>query len=99
MKIFIGDQGDRAFLKSLAQTLPTIDILIDDGGHTTEQQIRTYEALFPQVAPDNDISSRTCTPRTGASSAVATADVAPSSTTARTLSMRRMRGTRANQPG
>jgi hypothetical protein len=52
VKIFIGDQGDREFLTSLARTLPTIDILIDDGGHTMEQQIRTFEALFPRVAPD-----------------------------------------------
>jgi cephalosporin hydroxylase len=51
VKIFIGDQGDRAFLRSLAETLPTIDILIDDGGHTMQQQIRTFEALFPRVAP------------------------------------------------
>ena len=51
VQIFIGDQGDREFLRTLAETLPTIDILIDDGGHTMEQQIRTYEALFPKVAP------------------------------------------------
>ena len=52
MQIFIGDQGDREFLRSLAETLPTIDILIDDGGHTMQQQIRTFEALFPRVAPN-----------------------------------------------
>lgn len=51
VQIFIGDQGDRAFLRSLAATLPPIDILIDDGGHTMQQQIRTFEALFPLVAP------------------------------------------------
>jgi hypothetical protein len=36
----------------LAKTLPPIDILIDDGGHTMEQQIRTYEALFPLIQPN-----------------------------------------------
>jgi FtsJ-like methyltransferase len=51
VKIFIGDQGDRAFLRSLAKALPPIDILIDDGGHTMQQQIRTFEELFPVVQP------------------------------------------------
>jgi Methyltransferase domain len=51
VQIFIGDQGDREFLRSLAKTLPAIDILIDDGGHTMQQQIRTFEELFPHVAP------------------------------------------------
>lgn len=51
VQIFIGDQGDRAFLRSLAKVLPPIDILIDDGGHTMRQQIATFEELFPLVKP------------------------------------------------
>lgn len=51
VKIFIGDQADRAFLRSLARVLPTIDVLIDDGGHTMRQQITTFEELFAHVAP------------------------------------------------
>jgi hypothetical protein len=50
VRIFIGDQQDRRFLRELARTLPPIDILIDDGGHTMEQQIRTFEELFPCVS-------------------------------------------------
>lgn len=46
IEIFIGDQEDRNFLKSLAEKIPKIDILIDDGGHTMGQQISTYEELF-----------------------------------------------------
>jgi hypothetical protein len=46
IKIFIGDQEDRKFLKSLTEKIPKIDILIDDGGHTMKQQINTYEELF-----------------------------------------------------
>jgi len=38
IEIYIGDQEDRNFLKSLAKTVPRIDILIDDGGHTMRQQ-------------------------------------------------------------
>lgn len=49
VQIFIGDQEDRAFLKSLAEQVPAIDILIDDGGHTMRQQINTFEELFPHV--------------------------------------------------
>ncbi len=50
IRIFIGDQDDRKFLKSLAEKIPRIDILIDDGGHTMNQQINTYEALFSCIA-------------------------------------------------
>jgi hypothetical protein len=51
VRIFIGDQADRGFLRRLARELPPIDILIDDGGHTMAQQIATVEELFPRVAP------------------------------------------------
>lgn len=50
--IAIGDQEDREFLRSFAATLPPIDILIDDGGHTMKQQIHTFEELFPRVQPE-----------------------------------------------
>lgn len=47
--IFIGDQADRDFLESLTEAIPRIDILIDDGGHTMEQQINTFEVLFDHI--------------------------------------------------
>jgi cephalosporin hydroxylase len=50
IKIFIGDQEDRGFLKSLKKEVGTIDILIDDGGHLPKQQIATYEELYSSVA-------------------------------------------------
>lgn len=49
VEIFIGDQEDRTFLRSLAESIPKIDILIDDGGHKMKQQINTFEELFPYV--------------------------------------------------
>ncbi len=49
-RIFIGDQEDRGFLRSLAQSIPRIDILIDDGGHTMGQQIATFEELFGKIS-------------------------------------------------
>ncbi len=52
VKIFVGDQGDRKFLSSLRESIPRIDILLDDGGHTMLQQIRTFEELFPAISDD-----------------------------------------------
>lgn len=49
IEIFIGNQADRRFLKSLTGKIPKIDILIDDGGHTMKQQINTYEELFSYI--------------------------------------------------
>jgi Methyltransferase domain len=52
VEILIGSQEDRTFLRSLADRIPVINILIDDGGHTMTQQITTFEELFPRVARD-----------------------------------------------
>jgi 23S rRNA U2552 (ribose-2'-O)-methylase RlmE/FtsJ len=49
IKIKIGDQADKAFLKTLKDEIPRIDILIDDGGHTMEQQINTFEVLYSAI--------------------------------------------------
>ncbi len=50
VSVFIGDQEDRAFLKSLAAQIPRVDILIDDGGHSMRQQIATFEELYGHIA-------------------------------------------------
>ena len=52
VKIFIGSQSDRKFLRELKESIPKIDILIDDGGHKMKQQIRTYEELFDHINDD-----------------------------------------------
>ena len=44
--VFIGDQEDRSFLRSLRATLPKLDVIIDDGGHTMGQQITSFEELY-----------------------------------------------------
>jgi len=46
-KIFIGDQSSPEFLDSLAQEIRSVDIILDDGGHRMDQQIITFEKLFP----------------------------------------------------
>ncbi|HSJ68828.1 MAG TPA: class I SAM-dependent methyltransferase [Anditalea sp.] len=52
IKIFIGSQSDRKFLNSVKNSIPQVDILIDDGGHTMEQQIVTFEEMFDHVKDD-----------------------------------------------
>ena len=47
IKILIGSQNDKIFLQDASKKLDNLDIIIDDGGHTMEQQINTFEILFP----------------------------------------------------
>lgn len=55
IEIILGDQGDRAFLRRLAQQLGRIDVLIDDGSHIMAHQIATLEELYRAVDPDGVI--------------------------------------------
>lgn len=48
----IGDQADRSFWGDFRARHPRIDIVIDDGGHTPEQQMVTLEETLPHLAPD-----------------------------------------------
>src|SRR2546427_178249 len=50
-RIFIGDQEDRRFWKRFREQAPPVDILIDDGGHTPEQQMVTLEEMLPHIRP------------------------------------------------
>jgi hypothetical protein len=52
VEIFIGDQGDPNFWSQIKETLPKVDILIDDGGHTMHQQKVTYECMYNHVKSD-----------------------------------------------
>lgn len=49
IKILIGSQSDKEFLKSIVSELPKFDIILDDGGHTMEQQIVSFEILFDHL--------------------------------------------------
>ena len=51
VRVFIGDQADREFWKRLKQEVGTVDIVIDDGGHASQQQIITLEEMLPQLNP------------------------------------------------
>lgn len=52
VEIFIGSQSDSHFLSEIKKQVPVIDILIDDGGHTMEQQIVTFEELFDHISSE-----------------------------------------------
>lgn len=52
ISIHIGSQTDRSFLRKLKSEIPPIDILIDDGGHTMEQQRITFEEMYDHVKED-----------------------------------------------
>jgi hypothetical protein len=50
VRIFIGDQADREFWRHSRKQMPLLDVVIDDGGHTPEQQIASIEELLPHMA-------------------------------------------------
>ena len=51
ISVVIGDQKDRGFWRAFKQNTPKIDILIDDGGHSPEEQQITLEEMLPHLRP------------------------------------------------
>jgi hypothetical protein len=51
-RIFIGSQGDAAYLEELAAKIGPIDILIDDGSHRFDHQLVTFRTLFKHIRED-----------------------------------------------
>lgn len=49
--VLIGDQADRGFLAEVKRRFPHVDIVIDDGGHQMQQQIASFEELYPHLQP------------------------------------------------
>lgn len=47
IEVFIGDQENRDFLRTLRKEIGRADIIIDDGGHQMGQQIATFQEMFP----------------------------------------------------
>ncbi|MFK7869076.1 MAG: class I SAM-dependent methyltransferase [Roseobacter sp.] len=48
-KVEIGDQSDPAFLAGLAADHGPFDLVVDDGGHKMDQQITSFQHLWPHV--------------------------------------------------
>jgi demethylmacrocin O-methyltransferase len=46
-----GDQMDKNFWKSFVENNPKLDIIIDDGGHTSGQIETTFWSLWPHLKP------------------------------------------------
>ena len=51
VSVFVGDQEDRSLWRTVKESVPGIDIFIDDGGHTPEQQKVTLEEMLPHLRP------------------------------------------------
>jgi len=49
-KVFTGDQQDRNFLRGVIREIGRPDVVIDDGGHTANQQIAAFEELYPALS-------------------------------------------------
>lgn len=47
--IEIGSQDDENFWHSFKEKYPRVDILLDDGGHLSNQQITTFREMFPHI--------------------------------------------------
>lgn len=50
-KIFIGDQGDELLWNKILDEVSSIDIVIDDGSHRSDDQIVTFEKTFSFLSP------------------------------------------------
>jgi len=48
-EIYIGSQSDESFWAKFRESVGSIDIVLDDGGHTYEQQIITTEMLLGNI--------------------------------------------------
>lgn len=47
--IEIGSQDDVNFWRTFKEKYPRVDILLDDGGHSMDQQITTFREMFPHI--------------------------------------------------
>jgi cephalosporin hydroxylase len=50
--VYVGSQTDDRFLEGVARESGRLDIVIDDGGHTMEQQLVSLRTLWPHVKPE-----------------------------------------------
>jgi len=51
IKVLVGNQSDKQFLKSVINSIGMFDIIIDDGSHISCHQIASFESLFSNVKP------------------------------------------------
>ena len=51
-QVYIGDQADPAFLRRILAEVGAPDLVLDDGGHTANQQIVSFETIYPTMPVD-----------------------------------------------
>tara|TARA_R100000951_G_scaffold105429_1_gene99223 strand:- start:667 stop:1299 length:633 start_codon:yes stop_codon:yes gene_type:complete len=51
LHIRIGDQTDQEFLSKVVGEFGHFEVILDDGGHSSLQQIVSFETLFPLLTP------------------------------------------------
>jgi hypothetical protein len=49
VNVILGDQGNPAFWDDFLSQIGPIDVFIDDGGHYMDQQILTFEKVWPKI--------------------------------------------------
>ena len=54
-EIYIGSQGDTEFWREFYNTVGDVDVVLDDGGHTYQQQIITVESALKHLKPKGKI--------------------------------------------
>lgn len=50
IKVRIGNQGDPGFLNKVVDEFGPFDVVLDDGGHLSKDQITSFKVLYPQMA-------------------------------------------------
>lgn len=50
ISVVLGDQKDHNVLAQALNNIPSLDLVIDDGSHVSEDQIATFEYLWPRLA-------------------------------------------------
>jgi len=55
VRIFIGDQSDENFLKTVIAQVGKVDIIVDDGSHVPTHQIKTFDVLFYNALAEDGI--------------------------------------------
>ena len=58
--IFIGSQNDPVFLKQIMDTIPKVDIIIDDSSQINEHMYTSFNNLYKHVKPGGLIFWKIC---------------------------------------
>jgi 23S rRNA U2552 (ribose-2'-O)-methylase RlmE/FtsJ len=83
IEILLANQDDRESLRALKTKIPHVNILIDDGGHTMQQQITRSKNRSRTWMRMASTFAKTCTRRIGPTGVAGSAKTAPSSNSAR----------------